>query len=70
MDGSVCGMVWCGDLDRRRNSIGEGEKDEFTPVVRKKRNARTAQFSSSPEEIEILKSIKKKTKKNLSRSEG
>ena len=74
-DGSKMGMVWCGDLPRRRNSLpssstrpsaearpspSAADDDGFTPV-QSRRKKRTAQFSSSPEDD--IKSKKRHLKK-------
>ena len=70
-DGSRYGYIWMGKLDdeeeergRRRNSTGSVRED-FTMVKdkkKKKRKVKTAQFSSSPEEIARVKSKKKKVR--------
>ena len=70
-DGSRYGYIWMGKLDdeeeergRRRNSTGSVRGD-FTMVKdkkKKKRKVKTAQFSSSPEEIARVKSKKKKVR--------
>ena len=68
-DGSQMGMVWCGTLPRRRNSLpaqeaGASAMDDegFTPV-RPRRKKRTAQFSSSPEdESKPKKHLKKRSR--------
>ena len=70
-EGKVFGMVWCGDLNKRRTNSTGAKEDDFTPVQtknKKKRSAKTAQFSSSPEEDQEQgrKSVRKKRNRSLS----
>ena len=70
-DGTRYGYIWMGKLDdgeeergRRRNSTGS-VRGEFTMVKdkrKKKRKMKSAQFSSSPEEVARVKSKKKKVR--------